>query len=131
MIELSNTMGKLEQMEARIYSVVENQWDTTCLKFSKMIRETMKQKDTYVKAAFSLNMDESYLTSWKYRGNLVGASGRWASRVACSGSDPLGSWSWLDIRSKQGRLIRVISVYRVSHDSLAQAGETNSCKQQV
>ena len=100
MIELSNTMGKLEQMEARVYSVVENQWDTTCPKFCKMIRETMKQKDTYVKAAFSLNMDESYLTSWKHRGNLVGASGRWASRVSCSGSDPLGGWSWLDMWSK-------------------------------
>ena len=88
MIELSNTMGKLEQMEARIYSVVENQWDTTCLKFSKMIRETMKQKDKYIKDSFSSNMDESYLTSWKPGGTLVGASGRWVYRVVCSGSYP-------------------------------------------
>ena len=35
------------------------------------------------------------------------------------------------MRGKQGRLIRVISAYRVSQDSSAQTGETTSCKQQV
>ena len=128
-IELSNTMGILEQMEAGVYNVVETQWDTTCPKFCKMIQETMKQKDKYVKATFSSNMDDSYLTSWKAGGTLVDASGRWASRVVCSGSDPLGCWSWLDMRDKQGHLIRVISAYKVSQDSPAQAGETTSCKQ--
>ena len=55
-------------------SIVETQWDNTCTKFCKMIREAMKQKDTYVKAAFISNMDESYLTSWKLGETLVGAS---------------------------------------------------------
>jgi len=35
------------------------------------------------------------------------------------------------MRDKRSRMIRVISVYRVSQDSPAQAGETTSCKQQV
>jgi len=34
-------------------------------------------------------------------------------------------------KGERGRLIRVISAYRVSHDSPTQAGETTSCKQQV
>ena len=37
----------------------------------------------------------------------------------------------MDLRGKQGKLIRVISAYRVSQDSPSQAGETTSCKQQV
>ena len=28
-IELKNTMGIIEAVEARVYSIVENQWDTT------------------------------------------------------------------------------------------------------
>jgi len=32
-------MGILENMEAGSYSVVETQWDTTCPKFCKFIRE--------------------------------------------------------------------------------------------
>jgi len=32
------------------------------------------------------------------------------------------------MRGKRGRMIRVISAYRVSQDSPAQAGETTSCK---
>ena len=62
-VELSNCMGILENMEAGVYSIVETQWDTTCPKFCKYIKETMKKKDKYVKAAFSSYMDESYLIS--------------------------------------------------------------------
>ena len=130
-VELSNCMGILENMEAGVYSIVETQWDTTCPKFCKYIRETMRTKDKYVKAAFSSNMDESYLISWKPGGTMLGVSGRWASRVAKTGNDPLGRWSLIDLRGKSGRIIRVISAYRVSQDSPAHAGETTSCKQQV
>ena len=44
-VELTNTMGTLEAMEAGIYSTVENQWDTTSPSFNKYIKETIKKKD--------------------------------------------------------------------------------------
>jgi len=129
--ELTNTMGILDTMEAGVYSIVETQWDTTCPKFCKFIRSKIKEHDTYAKASFGSNTDESFLTSWKPGGTLVGASGRWASRVAKSGTDELGRWSWMDLRGKKGKTIRVISAYRVSQDHPSTAGETISCKQQV
>ena len=46
-VELSNCMGILENMEAGVYSIVETQWDTTCPKFCKYIKETMK-KEGYI-----------------------------------------------------------------------------------
>jgi len=91
----------------------------------------MKEKDKYGKALFSSNMDEPYLTSWNPGESMIGVSGRWVSRVAHIGNDPLGQRSWLDMRGKRGRIIRVISAYRVSQDSPDQAGETTSCKQHV
>ena len=53
-IELSTVMGILETMEAGIYSVVETQWDTTCPKLCKMIRQTMKAKDIYSKSSLRI-----------------------------------------------------------------------------
>ena len=110
--------------------MVETQWDTTCPKFCKLIRQKIKEKDTYAKVAFASNLDETYLTSWKPEGTMIGASGRWASRVAKSGNDRMGQWIWIDMRG-EGRLIRVISAYIVSQDYPDTAGETTSCKQQV
>jgi len=130
-VELCNAMGILENMEAGVYSVVETQWDTTCPIFCKFIQEKMKEKDKYVKALFSSNMDESYLTSWKLRGTMIGVSGRWASRVTHTGNDPLRRWNWVDMRGKWGRMTPVISAYRVLQDFPAQAGEITSCKQQA
>ena len=96
-----------------------------------MIKQKIKAKDTYAKVSFASNLDEEYLTSWKPGGTLIGASGRWASRLDKSGNDKLGRWSWLDMRGGKGRMIRVISAYRVSQDYPDAAGETTSCKQQV
>jgi len=128
-VELTNTMGILDNMEAGVYSLVETQWDTTCPTFCKRIRQTILGKDKYAKVSFASNMDETFLTSWKPGGTMIGASGRWASRVKNYGNDNMGRWSWMDMRGKKGRLIRVISAYRVSQDSYKQAGETTSCKQ--
>ena len=76
-------------------------------------------------------MDEEFESSWKPGGTLVGISGRWASRAESSGSDYMGHWSWIDIRGGKGKMIKVISTYRVSQGNISQAGETTSCQQQV
>ena len=83
-------MDTLDVTETGVYSVVEAQWDTTCPKFYKMIKQKIKAKDTYTKVSFASNLDETYLSSWKPGGIMVGALGRWASRVAKSGNDGLG-----------------------------------------
>ena len=124
-------MGILATIEAGVYSMVETQWDTTCPKFCKFVREKLKDHDTYAKAAFDSNTDESFLTSCKPGGSLVGVSGRWVSRMAKLETDALGRWSWMDLWGKKGKTIRVISAYRVSQDYPAYVGETTSYKQQV
>ena len=76
-------------------------------------------------------MDDTYLTSWKPGGALIGVSGRQTSRVFISGNNSLVRWNWKEVRGKKGRLIQVIFAYRVLQDSPAQAGETTGYKQQV
>ena len=49
---------------------------------------------------------------------MIGVSGRWGSQVETKGSDHMGHWSWVDLRGKNNRMIKVISAYRVSHTSL-------------
>ena len=61
---------------------------------------------------------------------MLGVSGRWVSRVHRTGNDHMGRWSWIDLREKQGKMIRIISAYRVSHASYKTARETTSCRQQ-
>ena len=58
-------------------------------------------------------------------------SGKWANRAESGGTDHMGRWSWIDMRGKGGKMIRVVSAYRVSQSNIKQAGETTSCKQQV
>lgn len=48
-VKLTNTIGTLDKMEAGVYNMVETQWDTTCPRFCKMIRQKNKKKDTYAK----------------------------------------------------------------------------------
>lgn len=75
-VELTNAIGILDTMEADVYSIVEIHWDATCPKFFKMIRQKIKENDTYDKVSFASNMDKTYVTSWKPGGSVIGASGR-------------------------------------------------------
>ena len=62
---------------------------------------------------------------------LVGVSGKWASRAESGGSDHMGRWSWIDMRGEKGKMIRMVSAYRVSQCNTKYAGETTSCEQQM
>ena len=42
----------------------------------------------------------------------------------------MGRWSWMDIQGQAGKIIRVISAYRVSQESPKQVGDLTACKQQ-
>ena len=61
----------------------------------------------------------------------MGSAGKWASRVEKSGSDRMGRWSWIDLRGKKNKMIRVISAYRVSQTNNTKVGELTLYKQQV
>ena len=73
-------------------------------------------------------MEEIFTSDWEPGGTLLGVAEIWASRVEKLGNDEMGRWSWINLRGKQGRLIRVISAYRVSQSHTRQAGELTSCK---
>ena len=117
-IELQNTMGIFKKMEAGVFSMVETKWDTTSPSFCRYIKETIKKTDEYAKIEMGSNNDEFFETSWKPGGTIVGVSGKWASRAESGGNDHMGRWSWIDMRGKKGKMIRVISAYRVSQSKL-------------
>ena len=89
-IELQNTMGILQKMEAGVFSMVETKWDTTSPSFCRYIKETIKKTDEYAKIELGSNNDEFFETSWKPGGTIVGVSGKWASRAESGGNDPIG-----------------------------------------
>ena len=69
-IELQNSMGILNKMEAGVYIMVETKWDTTSPSFCKYITETIKQSDAYAKIEMGSNQDEFFESSWKPGGGL-------------------------------------------------------------
>ena len=62
---------------------------------------------------------------------MIGASGRWVSRVFMPGSNYTGRWSWIDVSGKKGIVIHITLAYMISQESPAYAGETTSYKQQL
>ena len=61
---------------------------------------------------------------------MVGISGRWASRWRGQGSDKMGRWSWMDLKGKGGKIVRVLSGYRVSQTNSKDIGPLTACQQQ-
>ena len=61
-------------------------------------------------------------------GALLTTFGQVGGRVIESGSDPLGRWAWQKVIGKDGKIIQIISAYRVSQTSMP--GPTTAYTQQ-
>ena len=80
---------------------------------------------------YDSNLEEEFSTFKNPGGTLLGISGKWSGKVESNGNDKLGRWSWANLRGKKGKIIKVISAYRVYMAHPSQADELTSCKQQV
>ena len=99
--------------------------------FNKYKGQTINGEDKYSNVQLSSNMDERFDSKWKPGGTLLGVSGKRSSRAESGGSDRLGRCSWIDLGGKKGKIIRVMSAYRVSQESPDKVGDLTACKQQV
>ena len=57
-VELTYTMGILDDMGAEVYIVNETNWDTPCPTFCKYIKHIIKNKDKYAVVIFTSNMED-------------------------------------------------------------------------
>ena len=130
MVEVENFFGIMQDMEASVFGVAEHTLDVAQPVVKKLVRDTSKKVDKYAKLEMGTCSTETAEYHWKPGGTMIGVSGRWSSRVMGQGSDELGRWSWVDLRGKGAKVIRIYSAYRVSQEKVTHAGVLTACQQQ-
>ena len=130
MVEYQNVLGAFKHMEAGMFSVSEHTLDTTQSRVRRRMYDLKIKVDAYAKIEAGSCGGETTESWWKPGGTLLGISGRWASRLKEQGSDRMGRWSWMDLRGKNNKIIKVISAYRVSQEYGSQAGVLTAYQQQ-
>ena len=128
--ELDHVMRVFQCMEAGVVSINEHTLDTTKPRLMKKVAEVLNAVDKYARHELSSNLHCQSDTNWKPGGTMLNISGKWASRWRSQGSDPLGRWSWMDLKGKGGKMIRVVSGYRVSQPNPKNVGPLTACQQQ-
>ena len=63
-------------------------------------------------------------------GTITASLGKWSSRTFDTGSDALGSFSWIKMCGKRATVITIITCYRVSQESGNNIGENTAYMQQ-
>ena len=67
---------------------------------------------------------------WLPGGTMIGVMDRWTGSKITAGTDPVyGRWSWVSLQGQQGRIITMVSVYRVNPGNNS-SGEFSAYKQQ-
>ena len=63
----------------------------------------------------SMSSSKTTITTSKYKreGTVSIARGNWAGRVIKKGQDKLGRWSYLTLIGKGGKVVKIITTYRV------------------
>ena len=130
MYEIDEVLGTLKDMEAGVFSLNEHTLNTAKPTVMKKLWESSRRIDPYAKLSVASCTKDKSDSTWKPGGTLLGVAGRWASRVMNQGSDPLGRWSWMELRGKAGMVLRVYSAYRVCQEKVENAGVLTACHQQ-
>ena len=63
-------------------------------------------------------------------GTATAVMGKWSGRYKTSGCNKQGSFSWVTMRGRRGRVVKIVTCYWVSQDSGASIGESTSFIQQ-
>ena len=67
----------------------------------------------------SMSASKTTVTTSKYKrgGTITLARGKWAERVIKKGQDSLGRWSYITLIGKGGKLVKIVTTYRVCKKS--------------
>ena len=63
---------------------------------------------------YAFYIEETFDSSLKPGGTVVGVSRTWSSNITHSGVDILGRWSWVEMQGKKRKIIKATLAYRVS-----------------
>ena len=127
-VKLSNAVTDLHKLNVAIIAGQE-----PCIDFKQKgqiqeIKYTFMRKFRSSRTTTSCSSCPAAVDTYLPGGTMLTTLGRWCGRIVDSGSDELGRWSWQKMLGKSGKIILIISAYRVSQTSLP--GPTTAYAQQ-
>ena len=112
-LDLDMTLQQMDAMQVGIAGYSEVNLDMNKNKVKYEVVTKIKNFDK--NSSISMSSSKTTLTTSKYKrgGTLSITRGTWAGRVIQKGQDSLGRWSYTTLLGKKGKLVKIITAYRV------------------
>ena len=112
-LDLDMTLQQMDAMQVCIAGYSEVNLDMNKNKIKYEVTQKIKNFDR--SSSISMSSSKTTLTTSKYKrgGTLSITRGTWAGRVIQKGQDSLGRWSYTTLLGKKGKLVKIITTYRV------------------
>ena len=107
--------------QADIYIINEHDLDTTQVFMKKELYD-IGQAEIKHDQQFYSSSSETYPRGFKPGGSILGLAPHIASRQEDNGTDKNGRWTWAQLMVKKGKVILIITYYRVSQTYPSEAG---------
>ena len=110
-LEWEMSIAYMMDMQVDIFGITEANLDF----HNKKVKDDFIQRgqffDSYMKMAVSSSLQTVGQSPFKMGGTVTGVNGCWSGRIERKGSDKLGRWSYVSLRTKKCKLINVITFY--------------------
>ena len=122
-IEWEYILNNMHGKQTDIAGFTEVNLDLNKPKVKMELLERAKKMDQNIKIATSSSKYKNNNEMFKMGGTLTITRGNWSGRITKSGNDKLGRWSYMILTGKNGKKLKVITMYRVCKDN----GHAGNC----
>jgi len=130
-IEMEMLMQTGAQEQADILMVTELNLNLHNKAIKSRLIQTVKQYDKYAKVQFSFPPENPNTTrAFNMGGTMIIVQGALAGRIGSQGADPLGRWSWMEIKGDGDKSLILTCAYRVGKGK-GTVGGTSIAQQEI
>ena len=130
-IEMEMLMQTAAQEQADIIMITEINLNMHTHSNKARLIQTVKQYDKYAKVQIAHPPENPNATrSFNMGSNMIIVQGALAGRVGKQGSDPIGRWSWMELKGDNDKSIILTCAYRVGKGS-GSVGGTSIVQQEM
>ena len=131
LMEWELTLEHLNKQQADIGCISEMNMDVTKTNVTHMLYEKTTKLDKYSTTIHAGSKTSMSTLDYKRGGLTTLVRGNWTGRIKEKGKEKLGRWTYVDLRGKDGKIVKIISTYRVCDQKKSQGKCTIYLQQQT
>ena len=129
-VEWEMALNYLDEFQVDVAGICELNLDVKKASVKETLYKKLKKIDPHARIVMTTSPSKYSETDFKMGGTAMVTRGNWSGHIQEQGNDKLGRWSYQTLEGKDGKLVTIITMYRVCKKNNNSSGGTIRAQQE-